>query len=148
MRTGLLWGMIAIGLSGLAGAAQSEARGVVEGRLRACPSSPNCVSSQASDASRRVEPLTIEGDADASILRLAQVIRAMPRTEVRVVGNGYLRAEFTSRLFGWVDDLEAFAIPNEGVIHLRSASRVGYWDLGANRRRIEELRERFSASID
>jgi uncharacterized protein (DUF1499 family) len=44
-----------------------------------------------------------------------------------------------------VDDLEFRLIPEEHIIDVRSASRVGYWDLGANRRRVERIRERFQA---
>lgn len=128
----------------LAGAARADL-GAVGGRLGDCPSSPNCVSSQASDEDRRIEALAIEGSAAQALERLAEVIRAMPRTRVIVEGNGYLRAEFTTKMFGWVDDVEALAEPGANVIHLRSASRAGYWDLGTNRKRIEEIRERYAS---
>ena len=58
---------------------------------------------------------------------------------------GYLRAEFTSTLFRFVDDVEFVVVPDEGVIHFRSCSRVGYSDLGANRRRMESLRKKLNA---
>lgn len=114
--------------------------GAVDGKLADCPGSPNCVSSQASDGDRRVDPLPIERSAPEALARLAAVIRGMPRTRVLVEGNGYLRAEFTTEVFGWVDDVEALADPVANVIQVRSASRVGYWDLGTNRDRIEEIR--------
>jgi uncharacterized protein (DUF1499 family) len=53
---------------------------------------------------------------------------------------GYLHAECRSALFGFVDDLELHLRVSEGVIAVRSASRLGYSDLGVNRRRVEILR--------
>jgi uncharacterized protein (DUF1499 family) len=127
----------------LLGAVTAFALGVRDGRLDPCPSSPNCVASQA-DGDANVEPLAFEGSGDAALRRLADAIRGMPRAEVVALGNGYLRAEFTTRLFGWVDDVEAVVDGSANVIHLRSASRTGYWDLGTNRRRVEAIREAFA----
>ena len=59
--------------------------------------------------------------------------------------DGYLHAEYTSRLFRFVDDVEFHAPESDEVVHLRSASRVGRGDMGANRRRMEQLRERLRA---
>jgi uncharacterized protein (DUF1499 family) len=53
-----------------------------------------------------------------------------------------VRAEFRSRL-GFVDDVEFRIDEAAGRIHVRSASRKGYWDLGVNRRRVETIREAF-----
>ena len=44
---------------------------------------------------------------------------------------------------GFIDDVEFRLSPNEGVIHVRSASRSGLHDLGVNRRRVERLRRRY-----
>jgi uncharacterized protein (DUF1499 family) len=125
------------------GAVGASALGVRDGRLDPCPSSPNCVASQA-DGDAKVEPLAFEGSGEEALRRLADAIRGMPRAEVVALGNGYLRAEFTTRIFGWVDDVEAVVEASASVIHLRSASRTGYWDLGTNRRRVEAIREAFA----
>jgi uncharacterized protein (DUF1499 family) len=53
----------------------------------------------------------------------------------------YLHAEVKSRVFRFVDDLELLLDPASGVVGIRSASRVGYSDLGVNRRRVETLRQ-------
>lgn len=124
-------------------AGKSKALGVRDGRLGALPSSPNAVSSQAQDPERRVEPLRFTGDPRAAMARLRRVVEDMPRTEIVRAEERYLHATFTSRLFRFVDDVELLLDPQARVIHVRSASRVGYSDLGANRRRVEALREAF-----
>ena len=114
--------------------------GVRDDRLSACPSSPNCVSSQASDERHRIAPLAVKGDPDVVFARLKQILAQRPDTAVIEETSGYLRVEFRTTLF--VDDGE-FLLDRAGrVIHVRSASRVGYSDLGKNRSRIEEIRRR------
>jgi uncharacterized protein (DUF1499 family) len=76
--------------------------------------------------------------------RLAAVVNAMPRAKVITVKEDYVHAEFRSRLFGFVDDVEFFFDEDHKTIHLRSASRAGYYDFGMNRRRIERIRAQFS----
>lgn len=73
---------------------------------------------------------------------MAQAVEAIASMGGRIVASdsNYLRAEFSSRLFRFVDDLELLWNPVEGHFDLRSASRVGTSDLGANRRRVEMLR--------
>lgn len=117
--------------------------GLLEGRLAPCPPSPNCVSSQDTDPRHRVEPIPFQGSLEAARSRLLSLLAAMERTHLVEVGERYLRAEVRSRLLRFVDDLEILIDPEEGLIHLRSASRTGYWDLGINRRRVKEIRRRF-----
>lgn len=122
--------------------------GVTDGHLAPCPKSPNCVSSQADDPRHRVEPLSCSGDPDTAFKRLEQVIRRMPRAKIVAADEGYLHAEFTSRLFRYVDDVELLLDPDKRVIHIRSASRAGYSDMGANRQRVEAIRRRFREADD
>ncbi len=109
--------------------------------LEPCPSSPNCVSSLAEDAVHRVEPFQFEGDAGAAWRALRDAISALPRTRIVLERPRYLKAECTSRLFRFVDDLEVVQGKTAGRIDLRSASRTGWGDIGVNRARVEELRE-------
>jgi uncharacterized protein (DUF1499 family) len=67
----------------------------------------------------------------------------MPRVRIVSEHPGYLRAEFTTFIFRFVDDVEFLWDENEKVLHIRSASRCGYFDLGVNRRRMEKLRREF-----
>ncbi len=108
--------------------------GVQNGRLTACPESPNCVSSFESDAKHGIQPL------QASLRQVEQVLLGLDEANIVESGNGYLHAEFTSRLMRYVDDVEFLEDSTAGVIHVRSASRLGYSDLGANRKRIEKIR--------
>lgn len=117
--------------------------GAEAGRLAECPDRPNCVSSQAEDGEHRVEPLPLAGDPETAMERWRGAVESMARTRVVTFDPGrYLHAESTSLIFRFVDDLELLADPAEGVVHVRSASRVGHSDLGVNRRRVEELRRR------
>lgn len=121
--------------------------GVKDGKFAACPSSPNCVSSQSpeSDAEHYITPLTFTGSAPEAIAHLKDVIASQPRTEIIQQGENYLYAEFTTPLMGFVDDVEFFADAETGTLHVRSASRLGESDLGVNRKRIEEIRAAFNA---
>ena len=117
--------------------------GVVDGRLADCPSSPNCVATQAGDADHRMEPIPFTGSSDEAMQRIKDLIAEMPRTKLVTVEDSYLHAEFRSALFRFVDDVEFLIDPEEQIVHFRSASRVGHSDLGVNRRRMEWIRKAF-----
>lgn len=108
--------------------------GVQNNQLAGCPDSPNCVCSFDTRDSHRIDPL--RGNLDAIKRALAQ----MPSAEIIREEGDYLYAEFTSRLMGYVDDVEFLADPASGVVHVRSASRLGHSDLGVNAKRLEEIR--------
>ena len=122
-----------------------ETLGVRDGRLGACPDRPNCVSSQVSDAAHAVKPFRVTGDAGAAMSRLAALIETQEGARIVTRRADYLHAEYQSKLMGFVDDLELLADPAAHVIHVRSASRLGYSDLGVNRARVEALRAAFTA---
>lgn len=113
--------------------------GVHDGRLAPPPRKPNCVSSQAAGGPAAIEPLRFSGDPAAAMQRLQTLVAA--EAEIIEATQDYLYAEYSTPLMGFVDDVEFLL--GDGVIHLRSASRLGYSDLGANRKRIERLRARF-----
>ena len=108
--------------------------GVQNGRLTPCPESPNCVSSFESDAEHGIQPF------QASLRQVEQVLLGLDEANIVESSDGYLYAEFTSRLMRYVDDVEFLEDSTAGVIHVRSASRLGYSDLGVNRKRIENIR--------
>jgi len=123
------------------GAACSGQRPAPTGsQLKPCPDSPNCVSSLSPDPQQKVAPLGFKGSPAEARQRLLSVIRSMPRTTILSNEDPYLHVEFTSAVFRFVDDVEFYIDEAQKVIHVRSASRVGYWDLGANRRRVEDIR--------
>ena len=118
-----------------------EDLGVVNGELAPCPSSPNCVSTQApkSDHRHYIDPVPFEDSPNAAMNRVVQEVTRRPRARIVKREGTYLRAEFRSRIFGFVDDVEFYLDPEEGLIHFRSAARKGYGDFGVNRDRMEEL---------
>ena len=120
--------------------------GLIDGKLRACPSSPNCVCSQDADTEHSIAALKYSGDASAAWGRLQEVIRGLPRTRVVSADDKYLHVEFTTALMRFVDDVEFLLDSEAKTIHVRSASRVGHSDLGTNRRRVEEIRKRFESA--
>ncbi len=111
--------------------------------LSLCPSSPNCVSSLSADAGHGVAPIVFSGPAQRAFAAFKNVIRAQPRAKVVAEGPDFVKAEFSSRVFKFVDDVEAVLDASKSIIHVRSASRTGYWDLGVNRARVERLRDEF-----
>ncbi len=121
-----------------------ENLGVVDGRLTECPGSPNCVSSQAVDEGHRLTPLVFSDDPAPAFARLKQTLVLRKDTTITDERPGYLRVEFRTAFF--VDDGEFLLDGQQRRIQVRSASRLGYSDLGKNRRRLEEIRQQFDWS--
>jgi uncharacterized protein (DUF1499 family) len=119
---------------------QPTTLGVHDGRLSPCPNTPNCVCSQDSDPGHRIEPLTFSSAPEKAIADLKTIIQALPKTTIVQESNDYLYAQFTSKLMGFVDDVEFYLDRATNVIQVRSASRLGKSDLGVNRKRIELIR--------
>jgi len=123
--------------------------GVKDGRLARPKSTPNCVSSQADPADREhyIAPIAFKGSALDAIAAARKAVEAMPRaTVIRHDGN-YLHAEFRSKVMGFVDDVEFTYDEKAGVLHVRSAARLGRRDFGVNRERVEALRARIERRI-
>ena len=114
--------------------------GVRDARLSPCPSSPNCVSSDARDAEHTVEPFAFRGAPAQAWQAARSAVASLPRTRIVSETPEYLHVECRSLLLRFVDDLELHLRAQEGIIAVRSASRVGYSDLGVNRRRVEAIR--------
>lgn len=110
------------------------------GQLASCPNTPNCVNSQSQDAQHKIEPLTYNSTPTDVMANLKSIIQNMERTKIIEETENYLYAEFTSKLMGFVDDVEFLLDDNAKVIQVRSASRLGESDLGVNRKRIETVR--------
>lgn len=111
--------------------------------LAPCPNSPNCVSSLSGSKDHWVAPLEVSDNRETSMMRLQALLDGLPRVEYDVVGQSRLQARFKSMVLRFTDDV-TFYVRENGVVEVRSASRVGYWDLGANRRRVESLREQLA----
>lgn len=142
--TKFLW-MVPVLMVGCSGTSPSTL-GVKEARLAPCPNSPNCVSTQSIDAKYSIDPIPYTSSMEEARDRMEEVVRAMPRTKVIRLEEDYMHLECSSRLFRFVDDVEFWFDDADKVIHCRSASRKGYSDLGVNRKRVELIREQFSAT--
>ena len=121
--------------------------GVKDGRLKAPSTRPNSVSSQAAlfaghpmQQAAMIAPLPLAGDVASAMARLRAVVASQPGAVLVDQRGDYLYARFTTRLMHFVDDVEFWADPAAGVIQVRSASRLGHGDQGANRARIERIR--------
>jgi uncharacterized protein (DUF1499 family) len=121
-------------------ATPAAALGLVNGRLAVCLPTYNCVSSDAPDGPRSIDPLPLEGSASETWKHAVEIVESMPRTRIVSRTDEYVHAEIRMPIIPFVDDLELLLLPDEGVIAVRSASRAGKADLGVNRRRVERLR--------
>ena len=120
--------------------------GVTNGRLKPTPASPNAVSSQAQDAQHAITPLAYNRTHEEAMQALIKIVESTPRTNIVRRTPDYVYAEYASALFGFVDDVEFYFPPDSKIIHVRSASRLGYRDFGVNRARIEDVRRWLAAS--
>ncbi|RTE65786.1 DUF1499 domain-containing protein [Amphritea opalescens] len=120
--------------------------GLVDGALSACPIKPNAVCSyEGTDTEHFIAPITpVTSSVTPDMTSVAKTVEALGGRIV-TLDTHYLAAEFSSNLFGFVDDLELLRDPSEGVIHVRAAARVGYSDMGVNRKRVEALRQQLEA---
>jgi uncharacterized protein (DUF1499 family) len=115
------------------------------GNLNPCPKSPNCVSSLAHDSRHAMPPLPFMGTKDQSKQRIIKIIQSLDRSKIVKISESYIHAQFKSRLFGFVDDVEFQFDDATRSVNFRSASSSGYYDFGVNRRRMSEISKRYLA---
>ena len=120
--------------------------GVVNGELKPLGSRPNSVSTQTDQKSKLVKSIAFEGEVNEQMANIAKVLAEMPGASIKQQDTDYVYAVFTSSLMRFKDDVEVFIDAQEKRVHFRSASRVGYSDLGVNRKRYEEFAKRLSAA--
>ena len=110
-----------------------------------CPDSPNCVSSLYKDQDSFIEPLGFKESPKIAWQKLVDTLKNTKGVQIIDSSDSKIHATFTSTIFRFVDDVY-FRLDGENkIIDLRSSSRVGYYDFGANRKRIENLRKQFSS---
>jgi uncharacterized protein (DUF1499 family) len=117
--------------------------GVTDGKLAPYLHSPNCVSTQSEDEGHRMEPLSYTTSRAGAQEKLLKILRLTKRIRIVSIKHNYIRVECTSAIFRFVDDVEFYFDGARKTIHFRSSSRLGYSDLGVNRRRMEKIREKF-----
>jgi uncharacterized protein (DUF1499 family) len=114
--------------------------GTQAGRLSPCPDSPNCLSSDERREGHRIEPFAVRVPPREAWAALRRVVETYPKASIVTDTGSYMHAEFKVSVFGFVDDVEFHLRPEDGIIAVRSASRLGYSDLGVNGRRVERVR--------
>jgi uncharacterized protein (DUF1499 family) len=120
--------------------------GVSKGQLQPVDRSKRNAVSSTAEPPHRIAPFSTGPDPRTDLARLAALLAANPRVKIIAQDNEYIQAEFRSRWLGFVDDVEFLLVPAERLIHVRSASRLGYSDLGVNRARIESIRAALAAT--
>ena len=117
--------------------------GINDGKFLDCPDSPNCVSSFALDDKHQIDPIKYLGSNEEQIKKLKTIINGLGNAVIVSENENYVHAEFSSDLLKFVDDVEFYLDEKTRTLHFRSASRLGYGDFGANRKRIEAIRAKF-----
>lgn len=115
-----------------------------EGILPPCPNAPHCVSSLASTERHSIAPLQTNGTVNQARDQIAHILDGLPRVSYEKVDERRIEAVFTTRLMRFKDDV-SFYIHDNGRIDVRSSSRIGYADFGANRRRVEMIRDQLQS---
>lgn len=130
---------------GLFGGSRPDTLGFSVGKFAPPSWKPNCVSSTVdkSDEKHFIAPISYAGPAAEAWRKLVVIVKSSPRVTVVRENATYLYAEFKSAGMGYVDDVEFALDEKAGVIHLRSASRLGIRDMDVNRKRIESIRAQF-----
>jgi uncharacterized protein (DUF1499 family) len=100
------------------------------------------------DNNHYISPLVYIGDKKVAYQKLVVIIESYPLARIEAKGKDYIFAEFRSKIFDFVDDVEFLFSLDESVIDVRSASRVGNYDFGKNRRRIEDIRKRLNQALN
>ena len=109
-----------------------------------CSSKPNCVSSIERDLKHFIGPLRYKGSLENAKHRLMKILDSLKRTHIVAIEDFFVKAISESLIFGFIDDLSFQFDDFNKLVHVKSASRSGYSDLGVNRRRIEKIRKLFA----
>jgi len=114
------------------------------GRLKACPDSPNCVSTQSKIEQSKIKPITYVNDDDLAFDLLVKLIKEDQAANIIKAEKPYIHAAYYTKMKIFIDDVEFYQDRTNKKFHFRSASRVGHSDLGKNRDRMEEIRANYN----
>ena len=117
--------------------------GIVDGKLHPCPKSPNCVSTQAIDENQKIEPIKYSGSLEDAKGKILSIINSLKRSKIITNDENYIHIEFRTVTFRFVDDVEFLFDDKDKIIHFRSRARMGYSDMGVNRKRMEKITKLF-----
>ena len=119
--------------------------GIIDGKFHPCPKSPNCVSTQSTDEKHRMEAIQYSSTVDEAKGKIKNIITSFKRTKLITETENYLHFEFRTATFKFVDDVEFYLDDKEKLIHFRSAARMGWSDMGVNRKRMRKIRELYKS---
>jgi uncharacterized protein (DUF1499 family) len=116
---------------------QTDAQG--RPKLALCPASPNCISTEEESSIHSLDAPTLKVAAEQAWPAVVAAVAVLPRTTLTYQGHYHLRAESRSWLFRFTDDIEIYWDAKNNQLAMRSASRLGYSDLGVNARRLKKI---------
>ncbi len=122
--------------------------GTQDGTFSPLPNSPNAVSSQTFDESRRVDPLPVLATLEATRNAIINSLSEMGQNKIVQSKGPYIHVVFTSAQMGYNDDVELWIAQEDGQIHYRSQSRIGYSDMGANKARYDRFKRLYESQND
>lgn len=117
--------------------------GIVDGKFYPCPNTPNCISTQATDAKHKISPISYSGTMSEAKMKIIKILNSLKRTKIITNTENYIHAEVRTATFKFVDDVEFLFDDSEKIIQFRSRARSGHSDMGVNRKRMEKIREMF-----
>jgi uncharacterized protein (DUF1499 family) len=148
MKIASIGGLMTIFMVSSGSGAGVEGLGATENKLAPCPNSPNCVSTQSEAKRHAMEPLPYLQTREASRERILSILKDMRRMEIVTLTESTIHVEFRTALWKFVDDVEFLFDDRTRAVHFRSASRVGYYDFGLNRRRMKEISEKYLEAVE
>lgn len=110
-----------------------------DGLLGSCPNKPNCVCSLDTDQ-HATAPLIFTGAGQTQWQSLLDAMGSLPGWKLKTKDGAYAHFESRTPFMNYIDDIEVLWQVDSGIIHIRSASRLGHSDLGTNAKRVEMLR--------
>ncbi len=117
--------------------------GIMDGKFHPCPKSPNCVSTQSTSEKHKMEPIKYSSTLEEAKMKILNIINSLKRSRIKTETDNYIHVEFRTAFFRFVDDVEFYFNESEKAIHFRSAARLGYSDLGVNKKRMENISKLF-----
>ena len=122
--------------------------GLKDGKFFPCVSKHVCVSTQSAQEDKKhyIKSIKYEGSRKDALNKIINAIKSFDRTKMIEKTDDYLHIEFTTALFKFHDDVEFYFDEEAKIIHFKSQSRIGGYDWGANRKRMEKIRALYHSS--
>jgi uncharacterized protein (DUF1499 family) len=143
MKSRYIFSLIGVFMISGVSVSKADNGSTAKGNLPPCPDSPNCVSTKSAHDKRAMEPLPFLKTREDTREKIINILEGMKRTKIVTSTASHIIAECRTALFRFVDDVEFYLDDTEGLVHFRSASRVGYYDFGLNRRRMKEISKKY-----